>query len=42
MNYDSDEEQREEPLPPYKVRYSEMTNKNLKEVVRCISYPKFK
>lgn len=33
-NYDSDEEEREEILPPYKVKYNEMPQKLLKEVVK--------
>ena len=33
-NYDSDEEEREEPLPPHKVKYNEMAQKPLKEVIR--------
>ncbi len=37
-NYDSDEEQVEEVLPPYKVRYNEMPQKQLKEVVKSIEY----
>ena len=37
-NYDSDEEQVEEVLPPYKIRYNEMPQKQLKEVVKSIEY----
>ena len=35
-NYESDEEEREEILPPYKVKYNEMAQKPLKEVVKSI------
>ena len=37
-DYDSDEEQVEEVLPPYKVKYNEMPQKPLREVVKSIEY----
>lgn len=36
MNYDSDEEKPEDPLPPNKMRYCEMTKKQYTDIVRCI------
>lgn len=35
MQYDSDEERPEDPLPKYKIRYSEVPFKALKEVIKC-------
>jgi hypothetical protein len=35
-DYDSDEEEREEVLPPHKIKYNEMPQKPLKEVVKSM------